>query len=48
MVADADYNIVYMNDTLGQMLRSNETAIRKDLPRFDAANLIGVNMDTFP
>ncbi len=47
MVADADYNIVYMNDTLSQMLRSNEAEIRKDLPRFDAANLIGVNMDTF-
>ena len=47
MVADADYNIVYTNNTLSQMLRSNEASIRKDLPRFDAANLIGVNMDTF-
>ncbi|MGH1349487.1 MAG: methyl-accepting chemotaxis protein [Methyloligellaceae bacterium] len=47
MVADSDFNIVYMNDALQQMLRNAEADIRKDLPRFDASRLIGVNMDTF-
>ncbi len=47
MVADGDFNIVYMNDALQEMLRNAESDIRKDLPRFDASRLIGVNMDTF-
>ena len=47
MVADAEYNIVYMNNTLEQMLRGNESEIKKDLPNFDAASLIGTNMDVF-
>jgi len=47
MVADAEYNIIYMNDTLQEMLREAETELRKELPNFDAAKLIGVNMDVF-
>jgi len=47
MVADDDYNIVYMNQTMTAMLRDAEADLKKDLPQFDAANTLGVNMDTF-
>ncbi len=47
MVADADYNIVYINDTMRDMLVTNEPDMKKDLPQFDARNIIGVNIDTF-
>lgn len=47
MVADGDFNIVYMNTALQQMLRNAESDIRKVLPRFDSAKLIGENMDVF-
>ncbi|HTZ37216.1 MAG TPA: methyl-accepting chemotaxis protein [Stellaceae bacterium] len=47
MVADADYNIVYMNKTMQQMLKVAEADIRKDLPQFDAAHTIGANIDVF-
>ncbi|WP_025898841.1 methyl-accepting chemotaxis protein [Sneathiella glossodoripedis] len=47
MVADKDYNIVYANDTMMEMLKSNEQDMRKDLPRFDAEKLVGTNIDSF-
>ena len=47
MVADNDYNIIYMNSTLQEMLKKAEPELRKELPNFDASNLIGVNMDVF-
>jgi methyl-accepting chemotaxis protein len=47
MVADADYNIMYMNTTLQQMLREAEPELRKQLPQFDCSKLIGTNMDLF-
>ena len=47
MVADADYNIIYMNGTLQEMLREAEPALRKELPNFDASKLVGVSMDVF-
>ncbi|MBL4667164.1 MAG: CHASE3 domain-containing protein, partial [Sneathiella sp.] len=47
MVADADYNVVYANDTMIEMLQSNERDLKKDLPAFDTASLIGINIDTF-
>jgi len=47
MVSDADYNIIYMNSSLRETLRESEPELRKALPDFDAANLIGVNMDVF-
>ena len=47
MVADADYNIVYVNDSLLRMLQIAESDIRKDLPNFDAANVVGSNIDVF-
>lgn len=47
MVADADYNIIYANASLNEMLRIAEADIRKDLPRFDASRLLGTNIDEF-
>ena len=47
MIADADYNIVYMNDTMQTMMQEAETDIRSDLPSFNARALIGQSIDTF-
>ncbi len=47
MVADEDYNVVYVNSTLQEMLREAESEVRKVLPQFDSSKLIGVNMDVF-
>lgn len=47
MVADVDYNIVYANDTMMEMLKGNEDNMKKDLPNFNAAKLVGTNIDTF-
>ncbi|MBI2716791.1 MAG: HAMP domain-containing protein, partial [Rhizobiales bacterium] len=47
MVADGDYNIMYMNTTLQEMLREADAELRKVLPHFDAGKLLGANMDVF-
>ncbi len=47
MVADGEYNIMYMNTTLQEMLREAEPELRKVLPAFDASKLIGACMDVF-
>ncbi|MBI5926032.1 MAG: PAS domain-containing protein [Aquabacterium sp.] len=47
MVADADYNIIYANASLNEMLKVAEADIRKDLPRFDSSRLLGTNIDEF-
>ncbi|MGA2894107.1 MAG: methyl-accepting chemotaxis protein [Xanthobacteraceae bacterium] len=47
MVADTDYNILYMNGTLKDMLHEAEAELRKVMPEFDAGKLIGANMDVF-
>lgn len=47
MVADSDLTITYMNTTMLEMMRRNDAELRKELPNFDANNLIGVNIDIF-
>ena len=47
MVADADYNIMYMNTTLQEMMREADAELRKVLPNFDSSKLLGANMDVF-
>ena len=47
MIADNNRTIVYMNRSVKQMLARNESEIRKALPHFDAANLLGKSIDTF-
>ncbi len=47
MIADRDLNIIYMNRSIGEMFRVAENDIRRDLPEFSAANLMGTNIDVF-
>jgi methyl-accepting chemotaxis protein-1 (serine sensor receptor) len=47
MIADADGRIVYMNETVGEMMQRNEAELRKELPQFDARRLVGQNVDVF-
>ena len=47
MVADAELNIVYVNESLRKTFQAAEADLRKVLPHFDAANIVGVNIDTF-
>ena len=47
MVADADLNIVYMNPSVTAFLKEAEAELRKELPTFDVAKLIGTNIDQF-
>ncbi|MDP5035705.1 MAG: methyl-accepting chemotaxis protein [Alishewanella sp.] len=47
MVADRDYNIVYANNSLLNMLLTAESDIKKDLPNFQAHNVVGSNVDVF-
>ncbi|MFO1109079.1 MAG: PAS domain-containing methyl-accepting chemotaxis protein [Bradyrhizobium sp.] len=47
MVADENYNIVYMNDAVMAMMREAEGDLRKELPNFKVDTLIGSNIDIF-
>ncbi|AYC35061.1 methyl-accepting chemotaxis protein [Pseudomonas cavernae] len=47
MIADTDLRIIYMNRTLKEMLGKAEADIRKQLPNFSTANLMGANIDVF-
>ncbi len=47
MVADANLDIIYMNDTVREMFQAAEADIRKDLPNFDTRSLMGTNIDDF-
>jgi len=47
MVADADFNIISINTSLASMFARNESAIKSSLPQFNAATIVGSNMDIF-
>jgi methyl-accepting chemotaxis protein len=47
MIADAGLNIRYMNDAVMDLLKEAESDLKKELPRFDFAKLIGSNIDIF-
>jgi methyl-accepting chemotaxis protein len=47
MIANADLEIVYMNETVTAMMQRNEAELRKTLPQFDARSLVGKNIDIF-
>lgn len=47
MLADAEGVIVYCNDAVLAMLKAAERDLRKALPNFDSAKLIGQNFDAF-
>ncbi|MDE2349417.1 MAG: PAS domain S-box protein [Gammaproteobacteria bacterium] len=47
MVADMDLNIIYLNNTVRELMSRNQADFRKDLPNFDASRLLGANIDVF-
>ncbi|MDO9046169.1 MAG: methyl-accepting chemotaxis protein [Methylobacter sp.] len=47
MIADNDRNIIYVNKAVVNMLGKAEADIRKLLPNFSIANLVGTNIDGF-
>ncbi|MDH5352963.1 MAG: methyl-accepting chemotaxis protein [Gammaproteobacteria bacterium] len=47
MVADNDRNIIYCNKSVDEMLKNAESDLKKDLPNFDASNLMNTNIDQF-
>ncbi len=47
MLADADYNVIYVNDSLQKMLLEAESEIRKAMPGFDSSKAMGMNMEMF-
>lgn len=47
MVADAGFEIIYMNPAVLDMFRTAADDIRQDLPRFDVENLVGNSIDLF-
>nr|WP_246603110.1 PAS domain-containing methyl-accepting chemotaxis protein [Falsiroseomonas tokyonensis] len=47
MIADADLNIIYMNPAVTSMMAEAEEELRRELPRFSMATLLGSNIDVF-
>ena len=47
MLADKDLNIVYINDAVKNLLEQSETDLKRELPRFSMASLVGSNIDIF-
>jgi methyl-accepting chemotaxis protein len=47
MIADNDLNIIYVNKSVQTMLKHAESEIKKDLPNFNADDLLGANIDGF-
>jgi methyl-accepting chemotaxis protein len=47
MIANADGNIIYMNESVVSMLRHAEPDLRKDLPQFKVDEIIGGSFDRF-
>jgi PAS domain S-box-containing protein len=47
MIADRDLNIVHMNPSVMALMRDAEADLKRELPHFDAAALIGRNIDVF-
>ncbi|XDD48670.1 methyl-accepting chemotaxis protein [Leptospira sp. WS92.C1] len=47
MMADRNFNIVYMNKAIRDMFGTAESDIRKQLSNFNISSLMGTNIDTF-
>lgn len=47
MIADSDFNIIRMNQSLKEMFRHNEVKLQSVLPNFEAKTVLGSNMDVF-
>ena len=47
MIANADNEIIYMNETVTAMMQRNQSRLRTSLPQFDAQALMGKSIDLF-
>jgi len=47
MIANADRNIIYVNNSVQRILKEAESDLRKVLPTFNADNLVGQSIDQF-
>jgi methyl-accepting chemotaxis protein len=47
MLADTNFDIIYMNGSILDMFRKAESNIRTQLPNFEADKLLGSNIDSF-
>ena len=47
MIADENYDIIYMNGTMVEMMRHAEADLKRELPQLDVNKLLGTNIDTF-
>ena len=47
IMADADLNVIYMNDAVKSMFKEAETDLKQQLPHFDADDIMGKNIDIF-
>ena len=47
MMADADLNVIYMNDSVKTMFSEAEEDLREQLPHFEAEKILGANIDIF-
>lgn len=47
MMADENFNIVYVNKSVTDFLKEAEADLQKDLPNFRADDLVGKNIDIF-
>lgn len=47
MISDVQNEIIYLNQPLQVWMNANEAKIREALPRFDASDLVGQNIDVF-
>ncbi|RYJ02434.1 MAG: PAS domain S-box protein [Acetobacteraceae bacterium] len=47
MLADPDLNITYLNASARGLLQEAEAELRRELPRFEMAKLVGSNIDIF-
>ena len=47
MITDIHHNIIFINDTVAEMMKRSQSEIQKNLPNFDASKLVGSNIDVF-
>ncbi len=47
MMADTNYNIIYMNESAQKMFKDVESELQEILPNFNANELVGSNIDGF-
>jgi len=47
MIADTDLNIIYLNEAVKRMMGDAESDLREGIPNFNAAKLLGSNIDIY-